>query len=109
VVVGVVTRGNPAGQLAEFVGPLGPDGPSGHAHAAIFPLRPLKRGAVDLAATVDDLAASEPLAVMHLLGDPQPVLGNGQSDFVRGCCWFAPLSVAASSPSEAKTSAGGGS
>ena len=94
LVVGVVTRGNPAGPLAEFVRPLGPDGPSGHAHAAIFPLRPLKRGAVDLAATVTDLVASEPLAVMHLLGDPQPVLGNGQSDFVRGCCWFAPLSVA---------------
>ena len=109
LVVGVVTRGNPAGPLDEFVRPLGPDGPSGHAHAAIFPLRPLKRGAVDLAATVADLAASEPLAVMHLLGDPQPVLGNGQSDFVRGCCWFAPLSVAASSLSEAKTSAGGGS
>jgi len=109
LVVGVVTRGNPAGPLAEFVRPLGPDGPSGHAHAAIFPLRPLKRGAVDLAATVADLAASEPLAVMHLLGDPQPVLGNGQSDFVRGCCWFAPLSVAASSLSGAKTSAGGGS
>ena len=109
LVVGVVTRGVPAGPLAEFVRPLGPDGPSGHAHAAIFPLRPLKRGAVDLAATVADLAASEPLAVMHLLGDPQPVLGNGQSDFVRGCCWFAPLSVAASSRSGPQPSAGGGS
>jgi anti-anti-sigma factor len=109
LVVGVVTRGVPAGPLAEFVRPLGPDGPSGHAHAAIFPLRPLKRGAVDLAATVTDLAASEPLAVMHLLGDPQPVLGNGQSDFVRGCCWFAPLSVAGPSPSGPQPSAGGGS
>jgi anti-anti-sigma factor len=117
LIVGVVTRGNPAGPLAEFVRPLGPDlgpdlgpnGPSGHAHAAIFPLRPLKRGAVDLAATVADLAASEPVAVMHLIGDPQPVLGSGQSDFVRGCCWFAPLSVAAPSPSGPKLSAGGGS
>ena len=109
LVVGVVTRGNPAGPLAEFVRPLGPDGPSGHAHAAIFPLRPLKRGAVDLAATVADLAASEPLAVMHLLGDPQPVLGNGQSDFVRGCCWFAPLTVAGPSSSRPQPSTGGGS
>ena len=109
LVVGVVTRGNPAGPLEEFVRPLGPDGPSGHAHAAIFPLRPLKRGAVDLAATVADLAASEPLAVMHLLGDPQPVLGNGQSDFVRGCCWFAPLTVAGPSSSGPQPSAGGGS
>lgn len=109
LVVGVVTRGNPAGPLAEFVRPLGPDGPSGHAHAAIFPLRPLKRGAVDLAATVADLAASEPLAVMHLLGDPQPVLGSGQSDFVRGCCWFAPLTVAGPSSSGPQPSTGGGS
>jgi len=113
LVVGVVTRGNPAGPLAEFVRPLGPalgpDGPCGHAHAAIFPLRPLKRGTVDLAATVADLAASEPLAVMHLLGDPQPVLGSGQSDFVRGCCWFAPLAVTASSFSGPTPSAGGGS
>jgi hypothetical protein len=22
------------------------------------------------------------------------VLGNGQSELVRGCCWFAPLAVA---------------
>ena len=109
LVVGVVTRGNPAGPLDEFVRPLGPDGPSGHAHAAIFPLRPLKRGAVDLAATVADLAASEPLAVMHLLGDPQPVLGSGQSDFVRGCCWFAPLTVAGPSSSGPQPSTGGGS
>ena len=107
LVVGVVTRGRSAGPLADFVRPLGPDGPFGHAHAAIFPLRPLKRGTVDLAATVADLAASEPLAVMHLLGDPQPVLGSGQSDFVRGCCWFAPLSVAAASPSGSKLSVGG--
>jgi len=94
LIVGVVTRGRPAGPLAEFVRPLGVNGPLGHAHAAIFPLRPLKRGGADLVTTVDDLAASTPLAVMHLLGDPQPVLGSGQSELVRGCCWFAPLSVA---------------
>jgi hypothetical protein len=41
---------------------------------------------------------------MHLLGDPQPVLGSGQSEFVRGCCWFAPLSVTGP-----KRFAGGGS
>lgn len=94
LIVGVITRGSPVAPLAGFVRPLGTNGPSGHAHAAVFPLRPLKRGAVDLATTVADLAASEPVAVMHLLGDPQPVLGNGQSELVRGCCWFAPLAVA---------------
>jgi hypothetical protein len=65
----------------------------GHAHAAVFPHRPLKRGVGDLTAAVDGLAASEPLAVMHLLADPQPVLGSGQSEFVRGWCWFAPLAA----------------
>jgi anti-anti-sigma factor len=105
LIVGVVTRGMPTGPLAEFVRPLGVNGPMGHAHAAIFPLRPLKRGPVDLTTTVDDLAASTPLAVMHLLGDPQPVLGSGQSELVRGCCWFAPLSVAGASASGEKSEA----
>jgi anti-anti-sigma factor len=93
LVVGVATRGVPAGPLAGFVRPLGDGSTHGHAHAVVFPLRPLKRGAGDLTAAVDDLAASEPVAVMHLLGDPQPVLGSGQSEFVRGSCWFAPLAI----------------
>lgn len=93
VIVAVVVRGEPAGTLAGFVRPLGIDGPAGHAHAVVFPLRPIKRGVVDLATTIADLAASEPEAVMHLLGDPHPVLGSGQSELVRGCCWFAPLDV----------------
>jgi len=95
LVVAVVTRGAALGPLAESVRPLGSGDSWGHAHAAIFPLRPLRRGAADLGATVADLAASEPLAVMHLLGDPQPVLGSGQSEFVRGCCWFSPLTMTA--------------
>jgi len=105
LIVGVVTRGRPNGPLAEFVRPLGVNGPLGHAHAAIFPLRPLKRGGADLVTTVDDLAASTPLAVMHLLGDPQPVFGSGQSELVRGCCWFAPLSVTGETASVAKSEA----
>jgi anti-anti-sigma factor len=95
LVVGVATRGVPAGRLGGFVRPLGEGGVHGHAHAVVFPLRPLKRGAGDLMAAVDDLAASEPVAVMHLLSDPQPVLGSGQSEFVRGSCWFASLAIGA--------------
>lgn len=93
VIVGVVAREHHVGPLAGFVRPLGHVGPAGHAHAAVFPQRPIRRGVVDLAATIADLAASEPQAVMHLLGDPQPVLGSGQSELVRGCCWFAPLTL----------------
>jgi anti-anti-sigma factor len=93
LVVGVASRGCPAEPLAAFVRPLGSGDLHGHFHAAVFPHRPLRRGVVELVATVDDLAASEPLAVMHLLADPQPVLGSGRPEFFRGCCWFAPLAV----------------
>ena len=90
LVVGVASQ-HPDQKLAPFLRLLGVDGPAGHAHAAVFAHRPLKRGVADLTATVRDLSASGPLAVVHLLGDPQPVLGSGQSEFVRGACWFAPL------------------
>lgn len=94
VVVGVACRPQPAGPLAAFVRPLGRAGVLGHFHAVVFPHRPLRRGGIDLAATVADLAASTPMGLLHLVGDPQPVLGSGQSEFARGGCWFAPLTLA---------------
>jgi anti-sigma B factor antagonist len=93
VVVGVATRGPATGPLADFVRPLGTGTTRGHFHATVFPLRPLKRGSGDLATTVADITASEPLALLHLLPDPQPVLGSGRSQFIRGRMWFAPLAV----------------
>jgi anti-anti-sigma factor len=96
LIVGVATRGTPAGPLASFVRPLGDDAAAplhGHAHAAVFPHRPIKRGAADLPATIRDLTGSPPVAVMHLLADTQPVLGSGQSELVRGCVWFAPVTI----------------
>lgn len=100
LIVGVVTRadripqGESGGPLAAFVAPLGRVDVLGHLHAVVFPHRPLKRTAGDLAAVVADLAASEPVAVMHLMADDRPVLGSGVSELVRGRCWFAPLSLA---------------
>jgi anti-anti-sigma factor len=92
LVAGVAARGRPDGPLAAFVRPLDAAGTlHGHLHAAVFPLHPLRRGPLDVAATVDTLTKSAPLAVMHLVVDPQPVLGSGESEFVRGGCWFAPL------------------
>lgn len=93
LIVGVATRGAPGEPLAAFVRPLGSGTTQGHFHAAVFPLRPLKRGSGDLATTVADVTASEPLGLMHLLADPQPVLGTGRSQLVRGRCWFAPLAI----------------
>lgn len=93
LIVGVATRGPAPGPLADFVRPLGAGTVQGHFHAAVFPLRPLKRGSGDLATTVADITAAEPLALLHLLADPEPVLGIGRSQLVRGRCWFAPLAV----------------
>lgn len=93
VIVGVATRGRAPSSLADFVRPLGTGTAQGHFHAAVFPLRPLKRGSGDLATTITDITASEPLALLHLLADPEPVLGIGRSQIVRGRCWFAPLAV----------------
>jgi anti-anti-sigma factor len=92
VIVGVVSRG-PAGPLADSVAPLGPAGVCGHLHAVVFPHRPLRRTADDLAAVLADLAASEPVAVAHLMHDDRPVLDRGTSSLVRGACWFAPLAI----------------
>lgn len=90
LVVGIATR--EAGGLGGVVAPLGPDGgPWGHFHAAVFPHRPLRRGSGGPGAVIDDLGGSAPLAVMHLLADPEPLLGSGASEFVRGLCWYAPL------------------
>lgn len=92
IVVGVVGRAAGAGgRLAESLAPLGPSGVLGHLHAVVFPHRPIRRAGGDLTAVLADLAASEPLAVLHLMTDERPVLGSGTSGFVRGACWFAPL------------------
>lgn len=90
LVVGVVCRTAAVPPVAGLAA-LGPRGTRGHLHAVVFPHRPLKRAAGDLAAVLSDLAASEPLGVLHLAADDRPVLGGGRSELVRGSCWFAPL------------------
>ena len=98
LVVGVAAR--PGASAAPFLRPLdgGAGGCLGHFHAAVFPPRPARRGVAEAAAVVDDLAGSAPLAVMHLLADPEPILGSGLPEFVRGTCWYAPLDLRAGAP-----------
>jgi anti-anti-sigma factor len=93
LIVGVACRGRGTAPLAPFVRLFPGRDVAAHLHAVVFPYRPLRRGGVDLAATVDDLAGSVPVAVMHLMADPQPVLGSGCSELIRGCVWYAPLDV----------------
>ena len=64
----------------------------GHFHAAAFSYRPLQKGRIELTKTVKSLFENQTLlGVLHLLRDDRAFAGAGQSQFVRGACWLAPL------------------
>ncbi|PYS05520.1 MAG: anti-sigma factor antagonist [Acidobacteria bacterium] len=97
LVVGIASRNDErqdAGKLFSMLRPLGPaPWPAGHFHAAAFSYRPLKKGTLDLRTMVATLFESENLeSVMHLLNDTREISGAGESEFVRGACWFGPIS-----------------
>ncbi len=96
LVVGVATR-QPCPALAAFVRPLSGTGArqlQGHFHAAVVPYRPLPGGAVELAATVSHLFEPGRIeTILHLLGDSRPIVGAGESTFIRGAYWYVPLAV----------------
>jgi hypothetical protein len=58
------------------------------------PYSPLAGGAIDLDATVAHLIEPGRIdSILHLLGDPRPIVGAGESKFTRGVIWFVPLNV----------------
>jgi anti-anti-sigma factor len=63
-----------------------------HTHAAVFPYRPLRKGAIDLRETVRDFFETGALqGLLHLLNDVRDPEGSGDSEFLRGACWIAPV------------------
>jgi anti-anti-sigma factor len=63
-----------------------------HLHAAAFGYRPLEKGRIDLKTAVRSLFDGGGLqGVLHLLADDREVAGGGESEFLRGACWVAPL------------------
>jgi anti-anti-sigma factor len=101
LVVGAAARAD-AGALSALLRPLGSDvGPAGHFHAAAFSYRRLQKGRIDLAPTVTALFEAETLqGILHLLNDNRPIVGTGQSEFVRGACWVAPIKEVAAERAE---------
>ncbi len=97
LIVGVAARGAPTqqGRLASLLRPLGPQSViSGHFHAAVFSYRPFKKRKLNLNETVTTLFESEDLqGVLHLLHDDRPIIGCGESEFVRGACWISPVAT----------------
>lgn len=66
----------------------------GHFHAAAFPYRPLRKGRVELNEAVQPLFETENiLGLLHLLNDWREASGAGESRFLRGACWCAPLVI----------------
>jgi len=71
-----------------------------HAHAAVFPYRPLPEGRIEIDRMAASLfASSGPIDLLHLIVDDRPLLGLGQSSFVRGACWCAPARCTTEVPS----------
>jgi hypothetical protein len=99
LIVGFAEKSPPPDSLP-FLRRIGPGTAAhGHFHAAVFPYRPLPKGRVDLAETVGPLlntAAAD--AVMHLLADEREFEGVGETDLMRGACWFGPLHPSANAP-----------
>ncbi len=96
VIVGVLARAPLADKrhtLSAWLRPLDSEGSClGHLHAAVFAYRPIKKGFIELAATVGSLFESESLqAVLHLLPDRRAINGAGESEFISGACWFGEL------------------
>ncbi len=79
--------------LAAFLRPLGGEtGPTGHFHAAAFSHRALPKGPISLNATLTAMFEGQSLlGVWHLLNDTRPIVGAGESLFVRGAVWAAPI------------------
>lgn len=92
LVVGVAMRSE-AGILAPFLRRLGREPkPVGHFHAALFSHRTLPIGEIELKGTVAALFEAQHFqGVLHLLSDYRESAGLGESEFVRGACWAAPL------------------
>jgi anti-anti-sigma factor len=91
LVVGLATRESHGADL-RLLRPLVHSGQiRGHFHAVAFPYRPLRKGQIDLADTVQALFEGEQLlGMLHLLNDWRPGSGAGESRFLRGACWCTP-------------------
>ena len=69
---------------------------AGHFHAAAFSYRPVQRGQIDLKASIKTLFEGQALeGILHLLTDDRTISGAGESEFIRGACWIAPIATAA--------------
>jgi len=91
IVCGIISEDPGAGN--SLLKPL-PSQPGlwGHFHAAVFPFQPLPNGELDMDISIARFFhGPPPIEVMHLIDDQRPVNGIGESTFIRGAAWCAPV------------------
>lgn len=88
----VVAAGVVARDLLPELRPLGRNRDLyGHFHAAAFTFAPLRRGRLALKALVAHVFEQQSLlGVLHLLHDDRQA-GAGETELIRGACWFGPM------------------
>jgi anti-anti-sigma factor len=95
LITGIAVRGR-CDSLAPLVRPFPTTSGAplaGHFHAAAFSYRPVQRGKIDLKASIRTLFEGQHLeGILHLFTDDRAISGAGESEFLRGACWIAPIS-----------------
>ena len=70
---------------------------SAHVHALAMSYRHIPKGRLEFSDTVRSMFDADALegdalrGVLHLVNDDRPLIGRGQSEFVRGVCWAGPI------------------
>lgn len=64
----------------------------GHIHTAIFPYMPINKNSIDLYETIDSMFNTSLMDLLHLTNDSREIKGIGESHFIQGFCWVAPVS-----------------
>ncbi len=95
VVTGVAAKQQDP-QLAPFVRPVDASGTLlGHFHGAAFSFRALPKGEISLDETAAKVFGEQSLlGILHLINDHRDISGAGESLFVRGAFWVAPIKSA---------------
>ncbi|NOU48181.1 MAG: STAS domain-containing protein [Bacteroidales bacterium] len=77
----------------KYLRPLSPNNPmQAHLHSAVFSYVALKKTDINLAETIDYLFETTELKdILHLANDSREITGLGESRFVQGFCWIAPV------------------
>lgn len=97
LIVGVVSREANA-PYSSFLRPIGGDeSTQGHFHGCVFPYHPVPKGKIELATLIHGLFEKAiPKTVLHLINDDRAYEGVGETQLMRGACWYGPLSVSKS-------------